>query len=103
MLIFSVVLSEKNIDSTAKSEHISSASHLGQSEEPDPRDDDEGHRVEASADVGEEPQAEAELGRVDEILDEEETAQLGQAKVDLVHGAGGEVADGVLRHGGVDG
>ena len=62
-------------------------SHLGDGEESDPGEDDEGHGVEPAADVGEEPEGQAELDRVEDVLDEDKLAHLGDHQVQLVSGA----------------
>lgn len=70
--------------------------NLGDTEDGDPGEDDEGHGVEPGADVGQEPEAGAELDGLEHVLDQEETSQLGEAEVELAADAAGEAVDLVL-------
>ena len=70
--------------------------HFGYREGSDPGEDDEGHGVEPGADVGEAPQAQAELDGVDHVVHEEESAQLRRGDGQLLRQGLGHVLE-VLR------
>jgi len=57
---------------------------LGKGEGSNPGKDDEGHGVEPGADVGDAPQAEAELDGVHHVVNQEQAAQLGHGRVHLL-------------------
>ena len=73
--------------------------NLGNGEESNPREDDEGHGVEPAADVGEEPEGDAELDGIQHVLHEEESSELSEGAVDLLGGGGGNALDLVAGDG----
>jgi len=55
--------------------------HLGDGEETNPRQDDEGHGIEPAADVGEEPEGESKLDGVQHVLNlKQKTLAIGGRK-----------------------
>lgn len=64
-----------------------------------PTQNNESHSIEPSANVGENPQKDAEFNRIDEILDEEQTAQLGEGAVDMADGDAGNFLHLLLSQG----
>lgn len=65
-------------------------------------DDDEGHAVEPSTEVGETPQKNTKLKRIYEILDEEESAQFGYGGVGVSHCDVGNIVNFFSRQSEVD-
>jgi len=64
-----------------------------------PTQNDESHSIEPSANVGENPQKDAKFNRIDEILDEEQAAQLGEGAVDVADSDAGNLLHLLLSQG----
>ena len=65
--------------------------HLGDREKADPSHDEQGHGVEPTADVGENPEGKTELDGVEHVLHHEEAPQLFQGAVQLLRSPGGVI------------
>lgn len=62
-----------------------------------PTQEDQSHAIEPGANVGEDPQNDTELDRVDEILNQKQAPQLGDKAIDMCHSHAGNVLDLLLR------
>ena len=64
---------------------------LGQGKQRDKGQDDQSHAIEPGTHVGEDPQNDAELDRIDDILNQKQTPQLGDEAIDMCHSHAGNV------------
>ena len=72
--------------------------YLGNGEKSDPGHDQQGHCVEPTANVGQDPKRKTELDRVQHVLDHEQTPELFDGAVQLIGGFVGIFVDLVGRN-----
>ena len=75
---------------------IIKSNYLGNSEKANPGQDDQSHGVEPASDIGQDPQGESKLDRVQHVLHQEEAFEFDQGSVQIGRGFVGKVVHFVL-------